>query len=80
MGMCARRLPRFRTRAPGFFRSGVRPQQLAKAIRKGEIGFCGAFFNLKTGRVSSIAADPATWAQMGVQRISNPAEDERLAA
>lgn len=38
---------------------------LSEALRKGEIGWCGVFFNLATGRVSPIPVDPAAWARMG---------------
>lgn len=38
---------------------------LAEALGKGEIAWNGVFFNLVTGRVSPIAADPAVWARMG---------------
>jgi PRTRC genetic system ThiF family protein len=38
---------------------------LDEALRHGKVGYCGAFFNLKAGRVTSIPVDPDTWAKMG---------------
>jgi PRTRC genetic system ThiF family protein len=52
---------------------------LAQVIRDGQINWCGAFFNLEQGRVSPISADPAAWAQMGLD-AAQPARKRRARA
>lgn len=38
---------------------------LSQALRDGHIGWHGVFFDLATGRTSTIAVDPAVWANLG---------------
>ena len=40
---------------------------LAEALRHGKIGKHGVFFNLESGRATSIPVDPERWAAMGYQ-------------
>lgn len=39
---------------------------LDQGLRFGQVDWCGVVFNLVAGKVVSIAADPAVWADMGV--------------
>lgn len=47
---------------------------LSEALRFGQIGWNGVFFNLAQGRVTSIPVDPGKWATMGYapQQASTP--------
>ena len=53
---------------------------LDEALRQGRVGWNGAFFNIKAGRVTPIPVDPAAWARMGVREPTVAPAAERIAA